>query len=83
MFSFFQDHEITETFEHYVQGTQLSRSGCYAAVNMVCACAPLTTEGARNIAPERFLQNALRVLPKILAESPGTISIGALLLMVG
>lgn len=82
MFSFFQDHEITETFEHHVQGTQLSRSGCYAAVNMVCACASLTTEGARNIAPEQLFQNALRVLPKILAESPGTISIGALLLMV-
>lgn len=49
---------------------------------MVCACASLTTEGARNIAPERLFQNAFRVLPKILAEAPDTISIGALLLMV-
>lgn len=82
MFSFFQDHEITETFEHHAQGTQPSRSGCYAAVNMVCACASLTTEGARNIAPEQLFQNALRVLPKVVTESPGTISVGALLLMV-
>lgn len=82
--SFFQDHEITDAFEHHVQGTQPSRSGCYAAVNMVCACASLTTDAARNIlvAPERLFQNALRVLPKILAEAPDTISIGALLLMV-
>ncbi|KAI7775862.1 transcriptional regulatory protein [Diaporthe eres] len=78
----FQPREITVVFQHHVYGKQSSGSGSYAAVNMVCACASWTTEDAGTMASERLFQSAFRVLPGILTETPDTVSIGALLLMV-
>lgn len=69
-------------FQKHVHGALPLRPGWYAAVSTVCACALWATEGAQNTASEQLFQNALRLLPDVLTEAPGAVSIGALLLLV-
>ncbi|KAF6796986.1 fungal specific transcription factor [Colletotrichum sojae] len=81
-FRFFQDHEITTVFQEYIGGASCPSQAAYAAINMVCACSTWIANGAQPEISERFVQNAMRVLPGTLMEEPNRIAVGTLLLMV-
>ncbi|KAL3299741.1 fungal specific transcription factor [Colletotrichum asianum] len=80
-FQFFRNEEIEGVFQSYVQGQSCPSQGVYAAISMVCACASWTLHGAQNAITERLVENAMRVLPGIMMETPDTLVVGTLLLV--